>query len=99
NDTGAGQVQLLQEYLRACRHTGGIVFALNDDMVMMNHPARDVPDPRDQAAMVGHAAEALATGLPGPVDVELPSGARARMSCRPAPAKGQRRTVGGVAQE
>jgi sigma-54 dependent transcriptional regulator, acetoin dehydrogenase operon transcriptional activator AcoR len=97
NDTGAGQVQLLQEYLRACRHAGGIVFALNDDMVMMNHPARDVLDPRDQAAMVGHAAEALATGLLGPVDVELPSGARARMSCRPVHGKGQRRAAGGVA--
>ena len=30
------EVQLLQEYLRACRHAGGIVFALTRDLVMMN---------------------------------------------------------------
>ncbi len=97
NDTSAAEVQLLQEYLRASRHTGGIVFAINDEMVMMNHSARDVLDPGDQAAMVGHAAEALATGLLGPVDVELPSGARARMSSRPVRGNGQRRLAGGVA--
>jgi transcriptional regulator of acetoin/glycerol metabolism len=97
NDTSAGEVQLLQEYLRACRHNAGIVFALNDDMVMMNHSARDVLDPGDQAAMLGHAAEALALGQIGPVDVELPSGARARMSCRPVRGKGQQRLTGGVA--
>jgi transcriptional regulator of acetoin/glycerol metabolism len=44
-DASAGEVALLREYLRACRHTGGIVFAVNDDMVMMNHHARDVLDP------------------------------------------------------
>ncbi len=96
-DTSAGEAQLLQEYLRGRRHTGGIVFALNDDMVMMSRHARDVLDPRDQAAMLGHAAEALATGHLGPVDVELPSGARARMSCRPVRGEGQRRLAGGVA--
>src|SRR4249920_2714427 len=26
NDSGAGEAQLLQKYLRACRHTGGIIF-------------------------------------------------------------------------
>src|SRR5436190_12012821 len=56
NDSGAGEAQLLQEYLRACRHTGGIIFAINNDMVMMNHHARDVLDPGDQAAMLAHAA-------------------------------------------
>jgi transcriptional regulator of acetoin/glycerol metabolism len=96
NDSGAGEVQLLQEYLRACRHTGGIVFAFNNDTVMMNHHAQDVPDPGDQAAMLGHAAQALATGQLGAVDVELPSGASARMSCRPVRGQGQR-IAGGVA--
>jgi sigma-54 dependent transcriptional regulator, acetoin dehydrogenase operon transcriptional activator AcoR len=94
NDTSEWEVQLLQEYLRACRHNAGIVFALNDDMVMMNHHARDVLDPGDQAAMLGHAAEALAIGHLGPVDVELPSGASARMSCRPVPRKGRRGRAG-----
>jgi hypothetical protein len=97
DDTSGGQVQLLQEYLRACRHTGGIVFALNSDMVMMSHHARDVLDPGDQAALLGHAAEALAGDHHGLVEVGLPSGARARMSCRPVRGKGQRGRAGGVA--
>jgi len=97
NDSSAGEVELLQEYLRACQHAAGIVFALNDDMVMMNDYSRDVLDPGDQAAMLGTAAEALAAGNLGPVDVELPSGARARMYCRPVRGKGQRRLAGGVA--
>jgi transcriptional regulator of acetoin/glycerol metabolism len=97
NDSSVGEVELLQEYLRACQHAAGIVFALNDDMVMMNDYSRDVLDPGDQAAMLGTAAEALAAGHLGPVDVELPSGARARMYCRPVRGKGQRRLAGGVA--
>ena len=64
---------------------------------MMNHHARDVLDPGDQAAVLAHAAEALAIGHLGPVDVELPSGARARMTCRPVHGKGQRRLAAGVA--
>src|SRR5256886_2316052 len=97
NDASGWEVQLLQEYLRACRHSAGIVFALNEDMVMMSHHARDVLDPGDQAAVLGRAAEALAGGQLGPVDVELPSGARARMSCRPVRGQGQRDLAGGVA--
>lgn len=94
NDSSAREVQLLQEYLRACRRTAGIVVALSNDMVMMNDYARDVLDPGDQAALLGHAAQALATGHPGPVDVELPTGATARMYCRPLPGQGQRRLAG-----
>jgi sigma-54 dependent transcriptional regulator, acetoin dehydrogenase operon transcriptional activator AcoR len=97
SDTSTGEAQLLQEYLRACRHIGGIVFALNDDMVMMSRHTRDVIDPGDQAAMLGHAAEELATGHLGPVDVELPSGATARLSCRPVRGQDQQRLAGGVA--
>jgi GAF domain-containing protein len=96
NDSSAGEFQLLQEYLRACRHTGGFVFALTSDMVLMNDHARDALAPGDQAALLGHAAEALAGGHPGPMDVELPTGARARMHCRPLRAKGSRRLVAGV---
>jgi transcriptional regulator of acetoin/glycerol metabolism len=97
NDTSAGQVQLLHEYLRACRHTGGIVFALNSDMVMISHHAQDLLDPRDQAALLGHAGEALAGDRRGLVEVGLPSGARARMSFRPVRGKGQQGLAGGVA--
>ncbi len=91
NDSSAPEVRLLQEYQRACRHTAGIVVALSNDMVMMNDYARDVLDPGDQAALLGHVAQALAAGHhPGPVDVELPTGATARMYCRPLLGQGQR---------
>ena len=95
-DASARESRLLQEYLRACRHTGGIVVALTSDLVLMNDHARDVLDPGDQAALLGHAAEALADDHVGPVDVELPTGARARMYCPPLRGMGQRRLAGGV---
>jgi transcriptional regulator of acetoin/glycerol metabolism len=96
NDSGAREFQLLHEYLRACRHTAGIVFALTNDLVLMNDYARDVLDPGDQVALLGHAAETLADDHTGPVDVELPTGAKARMYCRPLRGQGQQRLVGGI---
>ena len=36
-------VDLLQEYVRACRRTGGIVLALGNDVVMLNDHARTLP--------------------------------------------------------
>ncbi len=96
NDGSAGESLLLREYLRACRHTGGIVFALTSDLVLLNDHARDVLDPGDQVALLGRAAEALAGDHLGPVDVELPTGASARMYCRPLPGTGRRRLAGGV---
>jgi transcriptional regulator of acetoin/glycerol metabolism len=100
-DSSAQELELLQEYLRACRRTNGIVLALNDDVVMMNDHARQVLDPGDQAVLLGQAGEALSAGRGGAVEVELPTGITARMYCRPTPsttvgAGGQRRTVGGV---
>ena len=65
-------------------------------MVMMNDCARGVLDPGDQAALLGHAARALAGGRLGPVDAALPSGATARMYCRPLRGQDQRRLAGGV---
>jgi transcriptional regulator of acetoin/glycerol metabolism len=94
--TGSGEreFELLQEYLRACRRTAGIVLALNNDVVMMNDYARQVLDPGDQVVLLGQAAEALASRHPGTVDVELPTGVRARIHCRPVPGDGQ--GAGGV---
>jgi len=80
-------LQLLQEYVRACRRTGGIVLALGNDVVMLNDHARRVLDPSDQSALIGHATEALARANPGAVTVDLPSGAVARMFCRPIAGK------------
>jgi transcriptional regulator of acetoin/glycerol metabolism len=87
-------LRLLQEYTRACRHTGGIVLALGNDVVMLNDHARRALSPADQAALISQAtdalaAEALAAGVrgrwrqPGAVTVDLPSGSVARMFCRP----------------
>ncbi len=81
--SSAQELELLQEYLRACRRTNGIVVALNNDVVMMNDRARQVLDPGDQAVLLGQAGEALAAGRAGAVEVELPTGLTARMYCRP----------------
>src|SRR5580700_10397067 len=75
-------VDLLQEYVRTCRRTGGIVLALGNDVVMLNDHARRLLDPGDQAALIGHATEALTRRATGAVAVDLPSGVVARMSCR-----------------
>jgi transcriptional regulator of acetoin/glycerol metabolism len=75
-------VDLLQEYVRVCRRTGGIVLALGNDVVMLNDHARTLLDPGDQAALIGHATEALTRRVPGAVTVDLPSGVVARMSVR-----------------
>jgi sigma-54 dependent transcriptional regulator, acetoin dehydrogenase operon transcriptional activator AcoR len=60
-DSNAREFELLQEYLRACRHSAGIVLALNHDVVMMNDHARQVLDPGDQAVLLGQANETLAS--------------------------------------
>jgi transcriptional regulator of acetoin/glycerol metabolism len=95
-DSCAQELELLQEYLRACRRTNGIVLALNNDVVMMNDQARHVLEPGDQAVLFGQAGEALAGGRPGTVEVELPTGMTARMHCRPTPSTRPPGTAGGV---
>ena len=95
-DSSAQEYELLQEYLRACRRTSGIVLALNNDVLMMNEYARRVLDPGDQIVLLGQAAEALASGRPGASEVELPTGVTARMHCRPPRPRQQRPRRGGV---
>jgi transcriptional regulator of acetoin/glycerol metabolism len=93
-------LRLLQEYTRACRHTGGIVLALGNDIVMLNDHARRALSPADQAALISQATEALTTEAvaagargrwrsAGGVTVDLPSGTVARMFCRPVGEAGQ----------
>jgi len=93
-DSGVREFALLQEYLRACRHSAGIVFALNSDVMMMNEYARQTLAATEQTVLLGQAAEALASRRFGPVDVDLPSGGRARMYCRPL--AGEDGLTGGV---
>jgi transcriptional regulator of acetoin/glycerol metabolism len=84
-DAGTRELELFHEYLRVCRRTAGIVFAVDSDVAMMNDLARTVLDPADQAALVGHGADALAGGRTGRLMVELPTGATARMNIRAVP--------------
>ena len=93
-DAGTRELELFHEYLRVCRRTAGIVFAVDSDVAMMNDSARTMLDPADQAALLGHAADALAAGRAGRMVVELPSGSTARLMVRPVPGPGD----GGVVQ-
>ena len=81
-DGGLREVELLQDYMRACRRNTGIVFAFNKDTVMSNGYARAVLDPDDQSVLLGQAVEALTSPRRGPVIVNLPTGAQAQMYCR-----------------
>src|SRR5260370_30597726 len=71
-----------------------MVLALNKDVVMMSDYARQVLDRGDRGGLRGHAADALASRQPSPVTVELPSGIKARLHCRPVGREG--RAAGGV---
>jgi sigma-54 dependent transcriptional regulator, acetoin dehydrogenase operon transcriptional activator AcoR len=93
-DGSVREFELLQEYLRACRRSAGIVLALDNDVVMMNDYARQVLDRNDQSVLLEQAAETLASGHPDAVALELPSGIKVRMSCRPVAGEG--RFAGGV---
>lgn len=76
------ELELFQAYLQACRHSGGIVMALNHDVVMMNDYARQLLDPADQSVLLTRASEALAEDSRTSATVALPSGNQARMHCR-----------------
>jgi sigma-54 dependent transcriptional regulator, acetoin dehydrogenase operon transcriptional activator AcoR len=90
----APEFDLLQEYLRACRHSSGIVLALNGGVLMLNEYARQALDPGDQVALLGEVTEVLASGHAVSALVELPTGASARVHCRPVHHDG--RLSGGV---
>jgi transcriptional regulator of acetoin/glycerol metabolism len=82
-------LHLLQEYQRACRHSGGIVLALGDDVVMLNDRARQSLSPADQAALISQASDALsAYSSPGTLTLDLPSGMMARLFLRAVDAAG-----------
>jgi len=72
------------------------VFALNNDVVMMNDHARHVLDPGDREVLLGYASEVLAAGDTNALQVELPTGLTARMHCRPAGSGGLAGAAGGV---
>jgi sigma-54 dependent transcriptional regulator, acetoin dehydrogenase operon transcriptional activator AcoR len=97
-ESTAQELELLQDYLRACRRGSGIVLALNDDVVMMNDHARHALEPADTEVLLVSASEALAGGRTSAVNVDLPTGLTARLHCRPAGSASPRGTAGGVVQ-
>ena len=80
-ETGMREIALLHAYLRACRHSAGMVFALNNDVVMMNESARGTLGAGDQSALLRHAADALSARRES-YAVDLPSGLRVRLHTR-----------------
>jgi transcriptional regulator of acetoin/glycerol metabolism len=81
-DSATQEIELLREYLRVCRRTPGIVFAVSHDVVMLNDYAQTVLPPADQAALLRQATEALSVGELSKL-VELPSGMTVKMYTRP----------------
>ncbi len=94
-DTSMREIELLQEYLRACHRSTGIVFALNNDVVMMNDFARAVLDPAEQDALLRQVADGSSTTRSTTV-TDLPSGKRARIWTQPV--RSNRLFAGLVAQ-
>ena len=92
-ETGLREIELLHAYLRACRRSAGMVFALNNDVVMMNETARSTLGAGDQSSLLRHAAESLSSRRESAV-VDLPSGTRVRLHTRVV--HGQGRVAGGV---
>jgi transcriptional regulator of acetoin/glycerol metabolism len=92
-ETGMREIELLHAYMRACRHSSGMVFALNNDVVMMNETARTTLASGDQTALLRHAAEALYERREA-MTAHLPSGVQVRLHTRPVQAEG--RIAGGV---
>lgn len=80
--SSARELELFQTYLQACRRSGGIVMAFNDDVVMMNDYARQLLDPADQPVLVARASEALVDTDRRSITMALRCGSQARMHCR-----------------
>lgn len=93
---GHRELALLHDYLLACRRNRGCVLAISTDLLMMNDSARELIDPHDQVALLGEAIEALAGGKSRVFTTSLPSGATARVSCKPSWSEST--AIGGVVQ-
>ncbi|MDO9377740.1 MAG: helix-turn-helix domain-containing protein [Nocardioidaceae bacterium] len=87
DEAGAREVELVHAYLRACRHRGAMVLALNDDVVMMNETARAALVEGDQKAVVALARE-HEQGSSRPARFTLPSGTVVRLTVDPVTADG-----------
>lgn len=83
--SGRHELRLLHDYLAAVQRAGNTaVLAVGDDLVMMNDRARELIAPGDQVPLLAGAGEALRAGRSRQLVVDLPSGATARVQCRPS---------------
>ncbi|HET6989263.1 MAG TPA: helix-turn-helix domain-containing protein [Kribbella sp.] len=74
---------LLSDYYAACRHSGGPVLALGDEVFMMNAYAQARFDAIDQAALIDRTRDARGGTKPLVILTDLPSGTTARLAYRP----------------
>ncbi|MEJ8281180.1 sigma-54-dependent Fis family transcriptional regulator [Pseudonocardia spirodelae] len=83
--SGRHELTLLHDYLAAVARAGNTaVLAVGDDLVMMNDRARELIAPADQVPLLAGATDALRAGRNRQLVVDLPSGATARVQCRPS---------------
>jgi transcriptional regulator of acetoin/glycerol metabolism len=74
---------LLSDYYAACRHTGGSVIALGDEVFMINAHAQAHFDAIDQAALIDRTRDARGGTRPRTFLADLPSGITARLAYQP----------------
>ncbi|RZT87222.1 transcriptional regulator of acetoin/glycerol metabolism [Pseudonocardia sediminis] len=89
SQVGRREMSLVDEFLAACEQTRSAIFAVDDDLLMMNRLARELLGPDDQAALLAGTAAVL-DSAPGPGRdreflVDLPTGATARVRRLPGP--------------
>ncbi len=94
--SGRHELALLHDYLVTCWRGHGAVLAISNDMLMMNNRAREILDPGDQQVVLAQATEALSSGGRQLLILDLPSGATARVLCKPSWAAPS--VTGGVVQ-
>jgi transcriptional regulator of acetoin/glycerol metabolism len=74
---------LLSDYYAVCRHTGGSVIALGDEVFMINAHAQQHFDSADQAALIDRTRDARGGTKPLTLIADLPSGISARLAYHP----------------
>jgi transcriptional regulator of acetoin/glycerol metabolism len=74
---------LLGGYYAACRHSGGPVIAVGEQVFMMNAIAQQHFDANDQAALLDRTREAVGRVTPCTFLTDLPSGITARLAYQP----------------
>lgn len=85
NQTRGQDIALLQEYLRTSQRSADPILALNNEVLMMNDKAQSMLTAPDQALIVEHLRQDGGNRRSGPVEIDLPSGARCRVYANPVP--------------